>query len=170
MPLINAYVLPTNRVADIFKKIQDGQAPERVTVQLLKDWGFTSTNDRAFIQLLKGLGFLNADGKPTSKYLDYRDHSRSKQILGQAIREAYADIFLIKEHPSSSDKSAVEGKFKSYHNVSDNVASQMTKTFTHCCHWQIYRQSRQRRRNPILWCGTQTVRGSRITKSITAIK
>jgi hypothetical protein len=129
MPLINAYVLPTNRIADIFRKIQDGQAPERVTVQLLKDWGFTSTNDRAFIPLLKGLGFLNPDGNPTSVYLDYRDHSRSKQILGRAIREAYADIFLIKEHPSTSDRNAIEGKFKSYHNVSDNVASQMTKTF-----------------------------------------
>jgi hypothetical protein len=129
MSLISAYVLPINRVADIFRKIQDGQAPERVTVQLLKDWGFTSTNDRAFIPLLNGLGFLSPDGQPTSIYLDYRDHSRSKQILGKAIREAYADILLIKEHPTASDKNAIEGKFKSYHNASDNAARLMTKTF-----------------------------------------
>ena len=129
MSLISAYVLPINRVADIFRKIQDGQAPERVTVQLLKDWGFTSTNDRAFIPLLKGLGFLSPDGQPTSIYLDYRDHSRSKQILGKAILEAYADIFLIKEHQTASDKNAIEGKFKSYHNASDNAARLMTKTF-----------------------------------------
>jgi hypothetical protein len=44
MPLTNAYVLPTNRIGDLFKKIQDGQAPERFTNQLLKDWGFKSTN------------------------------------------------------------------------------------------------------------------------------
>lgn len=129
MGLTNAYVLPTNRIADIFRKIQDGQAPERFTNQLLKDWGFTSTNDRAFIPLLKALSFLTADGKPTARYLEYRDHSRSKQALGHGIREAYADIFLIKEHPSNADRAAIEGKFKSFHNVSDNVASQMTKTF-----------------------------------------
>lgn len=129
MPLTNAYVLPTNRILDLFRKIQDGQAPERFTIQLLKDWGFTSTNDRAFIALLKALGFLTADGKPTQRYLDYRDHSRSKQVLGQAVREAYDDIFLIKEHPTASDRSAIEGKFKSFHNVSDNVAGLMAKTF-----------------------------------------
>jgi len=129
MALTNAYVLATNRIPDLFRKIQDGQAPDRFTIQLLKDWGFKSTNDRTFIPLLKALGFLTADGNPTSRYLEYRDHSRSKQILGQAIREAYADIFLIKEHPTISDKNAVEGKFKSFHNASDNVAGLMTKTF-----------------------------------------
>lgn len=129
MPLINAYVLPTGRVPEIFRRIQDGQAPERLSNQLLKDWGFTSTNDRAFIPLLKALGFLTADGKPTQRYSDYRDHSRSKQILGHAIREAYGELFLIKEYPTASDKNAIEGKFKSYHNVSDHVAGLMTKTF-----------------------------------------
>ncbi|RED21148.1 hypothetical protein BJ123_1542 [Rhodopseudomonas thermotolerans] len=129
MTLTNAYVLPTNRIADFFKKIQDGQAPERFTNQLLKDWGFTSTNDRAFIPLLKALGFLTADGVPTNRYLEYRDHSRARQVLGQALKEAYSDIFLIKEHPTTADKVAVEGKFKSFHNQSDNVAGLMTKTF-----------------------------------------
>lgn len=129
MALTGSYVLPTNRIVDIFNKIRDGQAPEIFTNQLLKDWGFTSTNDRAFIPLLKSLGFLSSDGKPTQRYNDYRDHSRSKHIMGDALRDAYGDIFLIKEHPTAADKDAVEGKFKSFHNASDHVASLMTKTF-----------------------------------------
>lgn len=129
MALTSAYVLPTNRIPDLFAKIRDGQAPERFTHQLLKDWGFNSTNDRAFIPLLKALGFLTADGKPTPRYHEYRDHSRSKAVMAQALRDAYSDIFLIKEHPTTSDKKAVEGKFKSFHNASDNVAGLMAKTF-----------------------------------------
>lgn len=129
MALTSAYVLPINRIPDLFTKIRDGQAPERFTHQLLKDWGFHSTNDRPFIPLLKALGFLTADGKPTPRYHEYRDHSRSKQVMGQALRDAYGDIFLIKEHPTSADKTAVEGKFKSFHNASDNVAGLMAKTF-----------------------------------------
>lgn len=129
MALTNSYVLATGRIPDLFRKIQDGQAPERFTNQLLKDWGFASTNDRAFIPLLKALGFLTAEGKPTQRYLDYRDHSKAKSVLGQGVREAYDDIFLIKEHPTASDRSAIEGKFKSFHNVSDHVASLMAKTF-----------------------------------------
>lgn len=129
MALANAYVLPTNRIPDIFTRIRDAQVPERFTNQLLKDWGFTSTNDRAFISLLKALGFLTTEGKPTTKYSEYRDHSRSKQIMAEALRDAYGDLFLIKETPTTADRAAIEGKFKSYHNASDNVASQMTKTF-----------------------------------------
>lgn len=129
MALASAYILPTNRLQEIFSKIRDGQAPERFTQQLLKDWGFSSTNDRAFVPLLKALNFLTPDGKPTQHYHDYRDHSRSKKVLGQALREAYADLFLIKESPTSSDRGAIEGKFKSFHNVSENLASLMAKTF-----------------------------------------
>ena len=129
MALTNSYTVAVGRVPDLFSKIRDGQAPEQLSQQLLKDWGFTSSNDRAFIPLLKALGFLSPDGKPTSLYHDYRDHSRSKVVMAQALRNAYGDIFLIKEHPTDSDKTAVQGKFKSYHNVSDHVASLMTKTF-----------------------------------------
>jgi hypothetical protein len=129
MALSSSYVQPTNRIQDIFNKIRDGQAPERFTNQLLKDWGFTSTNDRAFIPLLKSLGFLSSEGKPTQRYNDYRDHSRSKQTMAEALRDAYGDIFLIKEHPTQADKDAIEGKFKSFHNASENVAGLMTKTF-----------------------------------------
>lgn len=129
MGLTASYVLPTNRIPDLFSKIRDGQAPERFTHALLRDWDFKSTNDRAFVPLLKELGFLTADGVPTNLYHDYRDHSRSKSVLGQAIRNAYGDLFLIKESPTAADKSAIEGKFKSFHNVSDNVAGLMSKTF-----------------------------------------
>lgn len=96
MALTSAWVQPTNRIPNLFQRIRDGQAPERFTQQLLKDWGFASKNDRPFIPLLKALGFLTAEGKPTQRYNDYRDHSRSKQVMGQALREAYGDIFLIK--------------------------------------------------------------------------
>ena len=49
--------------------------------------------------------------------------------MAQALRDAYGDIFLIKELPTTADKTAVEGKFKSFHNASDNVAGLMAKTF-----------------------------------------
>ena len=129
MGLTNTYVQPTNRIPDLFQKIRDGQAPDRFTQQLLKDWGFTSTADRAFIPMLKALGFLSAEGKPTQRYNDYRDHSRSKVVMADALRDSYADIFLIKEHPTAGDRAAIEGKFKSYHNASENVAKLMAKTF-----------------------------------------
>lgn len=129
MALTSAYVLATKRIPEIFAKIRDGQAPDQLTTLLLKDWGFKSTNDRAFIPLLKALNFLNADGKPTNVYHNYRDHSQSKAVMAEALKVAYGDIFLIKAKPNASDKAAIEGKFKSFHNASENTADLMTKTF-----------------------------------------
>ena len=129
MPLSDAYVQSPGKIADFFNKIRDGQAPTQFTQQLLKDLGFTSTNDRLYLPLLKDLGFLSPDGHPTTRYHDYRDHSRSKIVMGQAIKEAYEDIFLIKSKPTKDDREIIQGKFKSYHNVADRPAQMMTNTF-----------------------------------------
>ena len=129
MALSSSYTQAYGKLGEFFGKIRDGQAPSQFTHQLLKDLGFKSNNNRAYIPIMKALGFLSPDGKPTQRYSDYRDHSKSKEIMGKALKEAYSDIFLIKEKPTNSDKKAIEGKFKSYHNTSDTVAKHMTSTF-----------------------------------------
>lgn len=129
MGLTNAYVQGISKIPELFEKIRDGQAPGQFTHQLLKDWGFTSTNDRLFIPLLKALGFLSQDGKPTSQYQAYRDHSRCKTVMGEALKDAYQDLFLIKSKPTKEDRAAIQGKFKSFHNATDRMANLMTSTF-----------------------------------------
>jgi hypothetical protein len=129
MALPKTYTQAPSRIPEFFDKIRDGQAPDQFTQQTLKDWGFATSNDRALLPLLKTISFLSPDGKPTTSYHDYRDHSASKAVLGRALKEAYKDIFLIKEFPAEGDRGAIKGKFKSYHNVSDHVAGLMMKTF-----------------------------------------
>ncbi len=72
---------------------------------------------------------LSADGAPTKRYLDYRDKSKSKEVLGEALRQAYEDLFHINEHPSDNDRQAIIGRFKSVHNVTDAVAERQAMTF-----------------------------------------
>jgi len=129
MALTDAYVQGYGKIPELFGRIRDAQAPEQFTHPLLKDWGFTSSNDRQFLQLLKAVGFLSPDGKPTSRHLAYRDHSKSRAVMAEALREAYQDIFLIKATPTKEDKGVIEGKFKSYHNATDRVAQLLTSTF-----------------------------------------
>jgi len=117
------------KAEDFFRTIQNGQAPEKFTQQHLKDLGFTSTNYRAFIPLLKALGFLTDDGVPTQRYHDYRNNALSRKVMGKAIKEAYSDIFVIKEFPKPEDEELIQGKFKSTFNTSDANSKKMTKTF-----------------------------------------
>ena len=129
MALPTTYAMEFKRFNEFFGKIRDAQAPPKFTNQLLVDWGFKSTSHRAFIPILKALGFLTLENVPTQRYQDYRNHSVSKKVMGKAIKEAYSDIFLIKEKPTQSDKNLIEGKFKSFHNSNDRIAGFMAKTF-----------------------------------------
>jgi len=129
MPLPSVYTQVYGQIPEFLAKLQEGQAPTSFTQQHLKDIGFPSSNNRAFIPLLKALGFLSASGTPTARYHAYRDKSQARQVLGEAIKEAYADLFVIKSHPSDKDKSLIEGKFKSVHNATDRPAELMAKTF-----------------------------------------
>ncbi|MDY0988726.1 DUF5343 domain-containing protein [Flavobacterium sp. CFBP9031] len=129
MGLPSTYTNSYATLPDFFNHIRDAQAPEKFTNTILKDLGYKSNNHRPFIPLMKALGFLSSDGSPTKRYHDYRNHSLSRSIMGEAIKEAYSDIFLIKSHPTAKDKELIQGKFKSFHNAKDPVAALMTKTF-----------------------------------------
>lgn len=129
MGLPTSYTQAYGSFKEFFTRIRDAQAPDKFVQQILKDWGYKSNNHRPYIPLLKSLGFLSSDGTPTQRYHEYRNHSKSRAIMGDALKEAYSDIFLIKAHPTSADKPLIEGKFKSYHNASDNVAKLHTNTF-----------------------------------------
>lgn len=122
--------LPSQKNLDPFlAKIIDGVAPDKFTVEHLKSIGFSSSNDRGLIPLLKDLGFLTDDGAPTARYRNYRNRSQSKVVMGDALREAYADLFHIREIPTAADRPAIEGVFRSKHNSSENVAQQQAATF-----------------------------------------
>jgi hypothetical protein len=49
--------------------------------------------------------------------------------MAEALREAYSDVFTIKANPTDADRPLIEGKFKSVHNASANVAKLMANTF-----------------------------------------
>lgn len=129
MALSDKYVQVYGKFPEFFKAISEGQAPEQFTRQHLKDIGFGSANFRAVIPLLKELGFLTDEGAPTQRYHEYRNQALSRKVMGQALKQAYGDLFVIKSKPADDDKPLIEGKFKSAHNVSERIAKLMSGTF-----------------------------------------
>ena len=127
--LTDRYLPMTKNIPSLFQKVIEGTAPEKFTIAHLRGLGFNSSNDNSFIPLLKALGFLTEDGTPTKRYHEYRDKSKSKGIMAQAIRESYGDLFHINEKPTEVNKDEIIGKFKSTFNTSDRVAEQQTRTF-----------------------------------------
>src|SRR3954471_3059746 len=95
MAIPTSYLTTTKNLAGILNSIVGAQAPERFTTRFLESLDYKAAADRLVIGVLKSLGFLADDGRPTQRYFDYLDQSRSEAVMAQAIREAYSDLFQV---------------------------------------------------------------------------
>lgn len=131
MALMNAYLITTKNLEAFLNAIQSAQAPERFTTKFLKDLDFTSSNDRMFIAVLKGLGFIDENGVPTTRYFSFLDHSQSRKVLADAVREAYGDLFALNRGAQDLDLETIKGKFKSLTQgqKTEHVVRLMANTF-----------------------------------------
>ena len=131
MALPSAYFLSTKRVREIFDSIKGAQAPDQFTLRFLGDLGFASSADRPFVNVLKAIGFLEDSGAPTSRYFEFLDGTRSGAVMAEAVREAYADLFLINSQAHEMSASEVKAKMKTLTKgqYSDKVIGQMAATF-----------------------------------------
>jgi hypothetical protein len=129
MALLNQPVQVSGQFPKIFELLRSGQAPAKFNRQFLKDMGLKSSNHLQLIPLLKGLKFLTEDGSPTERYREFLDPTKWRKVLGEAVRDAYSDIFVLKAKPTNADRPMIAGKYRSSYNLSDNSADRSAATF-----------------------------------------
>jgi hypothetical protein len=135
MALPDSYTLKTGSLQAYFDAMLDAKPPERFSVKFLENLGFTSTNDRLFIGILKDLGLLNRDGTPQQRYFDFLDRGRSKQILADGIRDAYADLFAVNTKANEFTVQDAKNKLRTLYagKKTDLVIGNIAKTFRALC-------------------------------------
>jgi len=135
MALMNTYLAQVKNLPAILKAIRGAQAPKQFNVRFLLNMGFKSTNDRLIVGVLKGLGFLDDAGTPKQRYFDYLDETQSKAVMGQAIQDAYGDLFNVNVNAFSMSQSEVKAKLKTLTqgSKSDSVLTKMAMTFVALC-------------------------------------
>ncbi len=131
MALNPSYLITTKNLESFFNSLITAKAPESFTQKFLESLEFKSTNDRLYIGLLKGLGFLDANAVPTERYFKFLDQSQSKQVLADAIKEAYGDLFAVKTKANELSQQEVKNKFRTLTQgkISDKVLHLMANTF-----------------------------------------
>lgn len=131
MALPTAYLTAQKNLEGILTAIRNAQAPEKFTQKFLEDLGFKSNSDRLVINVLKSLGFLDDGGRPTKRYFEYLDQSQSARVMGEGIREAYADLFRVNKNAQTMPKQEVMNKLKTLGEgkLSESVVDKMAMTF-----------------------------------------
>lgn len=103
------YMISNNKIGPIFGQIKIAAKPKKFSHTLLKQMGFSSSNDRAIIPLLKGLGFLTEDGVPTEYYDRLKDSNDHPFVIGERITNLYKDLYAINTEMHDASETAIKG-------------------------------------------------------------
>lgn len=135
MALPEQYLVTTKNLDAFFNSLLNAQAPTKFTNKFLEQLEFKSTNDRLFIGVLKALGFIDNGGTPLERYFKFLDQTQSRNVLAEAVREVYKDLFTINVKANEMSPSEVKNKLKTLTqgSKSDKVLSLMANTFTALC-------------------------------------
>jgi hypothetical protein len=123
------YIISNNKISPIFAKIRSAAKPDRLSVKLLRAWGFTASNDRAIISVLKDLGFLTEAGAPTAYYDRLRDATDWAFVLGERIKDLYADLYAIDTNIHGANDAEVRGAISRVTGKDDKSVGRYHSTF-----------------------------------------
>ena len=129
MAIPTSYLTSTKNVSGILEQIQRGGIPPKFNYEHLKEMGFKSSADRPIIPILKALKFVTDAGEPTERYRRFKEKRNAKEVLGEAMQEAYADVFRIDEGAPKLGAEELKGIFARLSGKSDSVADKMALTF-----------------------------------------
>lgn len=93
----------TTHAAALRKTLQEipkRPKPGRLTLETLKTWRATSTNDASPIRVLKEVGLLSSNGEPLPAYAAFMEAPpKGPRALGARLREVYKDLFQTSHEP-----------------------------------------------------------------------
>ncbi len=124
-------MLSTGKLLKFFQETMlKVKVPDRVDSDWLATLGYNDRlNDARLIPILKELGFIDESGKPTNLYSDYRDTSKSKEVMKEALRSAYRDLYDTFENPHEHSDEDLSNFIKNKKNLSQSTANAATRTF-----------------------------------------
>jgi hypothetical protein len=116
-------------ITKFLRHAQSAGVPEKLTVRYLISVGFKSKNDRNIIRVMKSLGFIDSNGTPMPAWSAYRDKSRSKEVLGAAVRRAYSDLYTTYPDAHRKDTEAIRNFFGARTKVAESTLKLAVATF-----------------------------------------
>lgn len=127
------YTPLSGKIPDYFKKIEDVRIPEKADIKWLKTLGFNSGNDSYILRVLKYIGFSDISGVPTDSWRQFKDTSKSKIVLAQAIRQGYKELFDTYADANRKDREALYSFFSAKTGLAKNTVDSIVSTFVNLC-------------------------------------
>jgi len=126
------YTLNTGKLKRFLESIPK-LGVDKVTINTLQKLGYTSSNDRLIVKILKFINFIDENGAPTDNYKNFRDTTKAKTVMANAIREAYSELFKMYPDAYKEDNETLKNFFRPTTNAGERVVESMVDTFKALC-------------------------------------
>ena len=123
------YTTKPTSLAKFLDHIQTAGVPPKVNGAYLKSVGFRDSNDTSVIRVLKSVGFVDAAGTPTPSWRAYRDRSKGRAVLGEAVKRAYRDLFETYPDADRKDTEALRNFFSAHSTAGNEALALAVRTF-----------------------------------------
>jgi Family of unknown function (DUF5343) len=122
------YTTVTGKIKQLLAKLRTAGVPPKVTGAWLKTIGFKSSNDVTLAGVLKFIGFTDGSNIPTPIWVAYRG-ANYRAVLGQAIRNGYADLFAVYPDANTRSVTDLQHVFSTSSSAGQQVVAKTVATF-----------------------------------------
>ena len=126
------YTTVPGKIKPLLDKLRQVGVPAKATVQWLKSIGFTSSNDPSLLGILKTVALVDASSIPTGVWSRYRG-ANHKKILGDAIKNGYAELFAVYPDAWQTPNADLEHVFSTSSSAGKQVIQKAVSTFKALC-------------------------------------
>lgn len=122
------YTTVPGKISNLLSKIKQVGVPPKVTQAWLKTIGFTSSNDGSLVGVLRAAGLVDSSNAPTDRWKQFRG-AHGKQVLGEGIKEGYADLYAVYPDAHNRPNTDLEHVFGSSSTAGKQVIQKAVSTF-----------------------------------------
>jgi hypothetical protein len=127
------YILNTGSLKSFLESIPKIGVPDKINTNTLPMLGYKSKNDRPIVKILRFIDFIDVNGVPTQNYINFRDTSKAKIVMANAIRKAYSDLFKMYPDAHKKDDETLKNFFRPTTKAGEQVVERMVDTFKVLC-------------------------------------
>lgn len=99
------YTNAASALRKLLAEIPKRPKPPKLTLDVLKTWAATATNDASPVRVLKDIGMVGSSGEPLQPYVDFmQPPPKGPRALGGLLKTKYSGLFETSHQPQKNQE------------------------------------------------------------------
>lgn len=123
------YSAAPTKLEALLEKMKTVSPPSKADKSWLQTIGFDKSNDTSMLRVLQFIGFVDGSKVPTNKWMKYRDHGNSKNVLADGITKGYSALYEVYGEAHNCSDEELKNFFRVRSTAGEQSVARTWKTF-----------------------------------------